>query len=337
MGLRLKEQLMVDSGTFSSAGLRWAWRWVIFATALAAIVFVQVFSILWGQAWAKAADPGGALCRINVVAAENFYQDIAGRIGGQYVRVQSVLADPNIDPHEYEPTVSDAEEVAQANLIIENGGGYDEWMNKLVAASPKSDRIVLNAWSISPVKIPDNEHVWYSVEDMKAVAAALAVDLKKLCPSQAARFDKNLKTFNEGMDAIGARIGELAKRFRGTPIALTEPIFMYQANAMGLKVSTPLEFQKAVAQGIEPPSYAVLIAQAQIREKKVRILVYNSQTADRFTARLKELARASGIAVVAVTETMPPGKTYQSWMMGQIEAIGSALRSQKALAGEGAR
>ncbi|MGC9193985.1 MAG: metal ABC transporter solute-binding protein, Zn/Mn family [Syntrophobacteraceae bacterium] len=332
---------MDDSVPFSSAGLWWAGRlpkrWEIFATAMAAIVFAQAFSILCCEAWGKTASPGAALCRINVVAAENFYQNIAGQIGGPCVRVQSVLSDPNIDPHEYEPTIRDAEEVAEANLIIENGGGYDEWMNKLAAASPKSGRIVITVWSISPVKLPDNEHVWYSVEDMKAVAGAMADALKKLCPSQAARFDKNLKTFNQSMDAIGARIGELAKRFSGTVIALTEPIFMYQAIPMGLKVSTPLEFQRAVAQGIEPPSYAMLAAQNQIREKKVRVLVYNRQTADRFTARLEELARASGIAVVAVTETMPRGKTYQSWMLGQIEAIGLALGSPKALAGKATR
>lgn len=332
---------MVDLGPFASAPLGWAGRLakrgVIFTAAMAAIVFAQVFSGLSSQACAKTAAPGAALCRIHVVGAENFYQNIAAQIGGPYVRVQSVLSDPNIDPHEYEPTISVAEEVAEANLIIENGGGYDEWMNKLVAASPKSGRIVLNAWSISPVKLPDNEHVWYSLEDMKAVAGQIAEALKKLCPSHAARFDKNLKTFNQSMEAIGARIGELAKRFGGTPIALTEPIFMYQAIPMGLKVSTPLEFQKAVAQGIEPPSSTMLIAQDQIREKKVRVLVYNRQTADRFTARLEELARTSGIAVVGVTETMPPGKTYQSWMMGQIEAIGSALGSSKAVAGRGAR
>ena len=308
-----------------------------FTAIAAAIVLVEAASMFFPAARAQTVAPRTASPCLNIVAAENFYQDIARQIAGPYARVESVLSNPNIDPHEYEPTVNDAKEVAVANLVIESGGGYDDWMNKLLSASPNSARLVINAWDISPLKLPDNEHVWYSVEDMKAVAAAMAGDLKKLCPSRAPVFDKNLKIFTGSLAGIRAKIGGIARRFSGTPIALTEPIFLYQAVPMGLKVLTPFALQKAVAQGIDPPANTVLIAQDQIRKKMVRLLVYNRQTGDRFTARLKSLAKSSGVPVVGVMETMPPGKHYQSWMLDQIAAVESALRGSNHGAGSGVR
>ena len=320
---------MVKSGTFpasaSGRGGRYRRRWWFFPRgAVAAVFLVQALLPLFGSARAQTAAGGASIC-LDIVAAENFYQDIAVQIAGPCVRVKSVLSDPNVDPHEYEPTVKDAEAVSAANLVIVNGGGYDEWMGKLLSASPKSDRLVITGWDVSPVKLHGNEHVWYSVEDMKSVAAAIAEDLKRLLPSRAGEFDHNLKVFTGSLDRIGGKMGEISKRFSGTPVALTEPIFMYQAVPMGLKVLTPFELQKAVAEGIDPPADTMLIAEEQIREKKVRVLIYNRQTADRFTVRLEDLAKTSGVPVVAVTETMPPGKHYQSWMLDQIEALESGL------------
>ncbi|MDR3569432.1 MAG: zinc ABC transporter substrate-binding protein [Syntrophobacteraceae bacterium] len=297
-----------------------------FAAAIASLALVQGASwMFFARAFAQKAPACTASSRLHIVAAENFYQDIALQISGSCARVTSVLSDPDVDPHEYEPTVNDAEAVATANLVIENGGGYDDWVNKLLAASPDGGRLVINAWDISPVKISGNEHVWYCAEDMKAVAAAIAGDLKRLRPSQAERFEKNLTIFDESLDEIGAKIREISNRFSGLPIALTEPIFTYQADPMGLRVLTPFALQKAVAEGIDPPANAMLIAQEQIRNKRVRVLVYNRQTADRFTARLEELAKGSGVPVVAITETMPAGKHYQSWMVDQMDALESGL------------
>ena len=158
-----------------------------------------------------------------------------------------------------------------------------------------------------------------------------------MLPSRAARFEKNLKIFDESLDRIEAKIAQISERFSGTPIALTEPIFMYQSVPMGLKVLTPFAFEKAISQGIDPPADTVLIAQDQIRKKMVRVLIYNRQTADRFTVGLEESAKSSGVPVVAVTETMPPGKHYQSWMLDQIAALESALRAPGAGWGSGVR
>ncbi len=309
---------MVESETFPAPAFR---RRFFLAAAMAAIFLVQAASMPVCPARAKTVVSGP----LSIVAAENFYRDIAAQLAGPYARVKSVQSDPNIDPHEFEPSVRDAMEVAGANLVIENGGGYDEWMKKLLSASPDPGRLVINAFDISPVKLPENEHVWYSVEDMKVVAAALAKDLKTLRPQQAAWFEKNLQAFDKSLEEIEAKMRAVSKRFPGAPIALTEPIFQYQSVPMGLKVLTPFAFQKAVAQGIDPPADAVLVARDQVKKKLVRALVYNQQTADRFTEDLKELAKRSGVVVVGVTETMPPGKHYQSWMLEQIEALESAL------------
>ena len=182
---------MVESGTFAApgslrcrAGLRRVSRGRRFflPAAIAAIVLVQAASMFFAPARAKEPALRGNSPCLAIVAAENFYQDIASQIAGPCASVKSVLSDPNIDPHEYEPTVNDAMAVAAANLVIENGAGYDDWMKKLLSASPKSGRLVINAYAISPVKLPENEHVWYSMEDMKAVAAALAARSQEVAP-----------------------------------------------------------------------------------------------------------------------------------------------------------
>jgi zinc/manganese transport system substrate-binding protein len=328
---------MVKGGSLPAPGLRRVGWGSLLGAAVAAIVLVQAVPIFFAGALAQTVAPCTDSKRLKIVAAENFYQDIAGQIGGRCAEVKSLLSDPNVDPHEYEPTVKDARAVAGADLVIENGGGYDDWMNKLLSSSPNSGRLVINVWDISPVKLPENEHVWYSLEDVKAMAGAMAADLRKLRPAQAAEFDRNLKTFTSSLDRIGAKIGRISKRFSGTPIALTEPIFLYQTNPMGLTVLTPFEFQKAVAEGIDPPADTMLTAQEQVRKKLVRVLVINRQTADRFTQKLEKLAKASGVPVVAVTETMPPGKNYQAWMLDQLTALESALGGSKTGAGSDAR
>ena len=248
-----------------------------------------------------------------------------------------MLCGPNVDPHEYESSVNDTISVAAANLVIENGGGYDDWMDKLLSASPNSRRLILRAYDIAPTKLPDNEHVWYNADNMKAVAAAVADDLKKLDAAHAVDFEQNLHTFDRSLERITREIEEISSRFAGAPVALTETIFLYQSVPMGLKVLTPFEFQKAIAEGNDPPADTVLTAEHQLKNKLVRVLIYNEQTADRITTRLKNLAKAAGIPVVAVTETMPPTMHYQSWMLDQIAALERALSGSGAVAGGAAR
>jgi len=262
---------------------------------------------------------------LNVVAAENFYGDIAQQIGGARVRVTSILSDPNVDPHEYESSVADAKAVADADLIIENGGGYDDWMDKLLSASPKSGRTVLIGFDIAPTKLPDNEHVWYSIDNGEAIAAAISETFNRLVPSASAEFARNLATFRQSLAGLRGQIARIKARWPRAPVGLTETIFLYQTGPLGLTVLTPIEFQKAIAEGNDPPADAVVTAESQVKGKKIRVLIYNEQTVSPITTRLLDEARAAGIPVVPVTETMPSALNYQRWMASQLAVLEQSL------------
>jgi zinc/manganese transport system substrate-binding protein len=259
--------------------------------------------------------------KISIVAAENFYGSVAQQIGGNAVTVQSILSDPNVDPHTYESNYNNTKAVATANLVIEAGDNYDSWMDKLLSGSPNSSRIVLNGYNIAPTHIPDNPHVWYNVNNVQAVAQAIANSLKKLDPADASTFEKNYQTFNTSLNAIRTKESDIKAKYSGTPVALTETIFEYTAIPMGLKVLTPLSFQEAMAEGNDPPANTVIEAENQINNKQVKTLIYNEQTVSPVTTTLQNDAKAKGIPVTPVTETMPPNKTYQTWMLDQLNLL----------------
>jgi zinc/manganese transport system substrate-binding protein len=264
---------------------------------------------------------------LTVVAAENFYGNIVAQIGGDRISVTSVMSDPNMDPHEYESNVEDAKAIAAAALVIENGGGYDDWMDKLLSASPSSSRIVLKGFDLAVKHLPDNEHVWYNVDNAQAMALAVTRSLERLRPQDSALFARNNRAFQQSLVPIRKKMEQIAARYSGTPVALTETIYLYQAIPIGLKVLTPFEFQKAIAEGNDPPADTVVEAENQIKQRKVRILIYNEQTISPITTKAQADAKAAGIPVVGVTETMPPGETYQTWMLRQLEELRSALIS----------
>jgi zinc/manganese transport system substrate-binding protein len=266
---------------------------------------------------------------INVVAAENFYADVVKQLGGSHVSVTSIISNPNIDPHQYESSVQTAIKVSNAQFVIKNGGGYDGWMDRLLAASPNQNRLVLTAFDIAPVKLPDNVHVWYSIEDIQSIAQAMTADLKKLDAADAATFDSNLQTFTQSIRQVQQKIDEIKGKYAGTPVGLTETIYLYQAVPLGLNVLTPFEFQKAMAEGNEPPADTVVTAENQISHHQIKVLIYNEQTITPSTTKLENDARAQNIPIVPVTETMPPGKTYQTWMLDQLNTLEQALQSAK--------
>ncbi len=266
-----------------------------------------------------------AASQINVVAAENFYGNIVRQIGGDAVNVTSVMSDPNVDPHEYESNVEDAKAIAEADLVIENGAGYDDWMDKLLSASPRGSRIVLKGFDLAVKKLPDNEHVWYNVDNIQAIALAVSRSLQKLMPQSAAMFAKNDRAFQESLGPIRQKMAQISAHYSGTPVGLTETIYLYQALPMGLKVLTPFEFQKAIAEGNDPPADTVVEAENQIKQGKVKILIYNEQTISPITTKAQADAKAANVPIVGVTETMPPGETYQTWMLRQLDELRSAL------------
>lgn len=272
-----------------------------------------------------AAGRGGSSAGVTVVAAENFYGNIASQIGGGAVTVTSLLSNPNVDPHEYEPTVADSAAVANAAVVIENGLSYDAWMDKLIAASPNPARTVVIAGQVAPDVLPNNPHVWYGVGNIRAIAAAIATALAKADPADESRFAGHLAAFDSSLDAVQSAEDAIKSSYAGTPIGLTETIFLYQTQAMGLAVLTPFSFEKAIAEGNDPAAADVAAANADIAQGRIKVLVFNSQTVTPITTNLQNAARSRGIPTVPVTETMPAGATYQSWMLDQLSALRAAL------------
>ena len=266
---------------------------------------------------------------ITVVAAENFYGDIVKQLGGNHVSVTSIISDPNVDPHQYESNAQTAIQVSKAQLVVENSGGYDDWMDKILAGSPNSNRLVLKGFDVAQVKLPENVHVWYSIDNAATIAQAITNDLKKLDPADAATFDSNLQTFKQSLQPIQQKIVAIKSKYAGTPVGLTETIYLYQAVPLGLNVLTPFEFQKAMAEGNEPPADTVVTAENQINHHQIKVLIYNEQTVTPSTTKLENDARAQNIPIVPVTETMPPGKTYQTWMLDQLNTLEQDLQSAR--------
>jgi zinc/manganese transport system substrate-binding protein len=262
---------------------------------------------------------------IPVVAAENFYGDVARQLGGKHVSVISILSDPNVDPHEYESNVQNAIAVTNARLVIENGDGYDTWMDKLLSASPNPNRIVLTADNIVGHKLTDNPHYWYSPDNIQDVAQAITNSLNKFDPADQADFDANLAMFKQSLNPIRQSLSAIGARYHGTPVALTETIFLYQSELMGLDMLTPFDFQKAVAEGNDPPADAVATFNNQLSRRQVKVLIYNVQTVTPVTTNLQNEAKQMNIPIVPVSETMPSGKTYQQWMLDQLMNLQQAL------------
>jgi zinc/manganese transport system substrate-binding protein len=262
---------------------------------------------------------------ISVVAAENFYGDIAQQLGAGHVSVISILSDPNVDPHEFESSVQNGMEVSNAQLVIENGADYDTWMDKLLAASPNANRIVLTAANVASHPLPDNPHLWYGIDNIQTIAQNITADLEKLDSAHKADYDAALTKFQTSLEPIQQKIVEIKNKYSGTPVGLTETIFLYQTQPIGLKVMTPFEFEKAVAEGNDPPADTVVTANDQITNRQIKVLIYNVQTVTPITTNLQNEAKQNNIPIVPVSETMPAGKTYQSWMLDQLNNLEQAL------------
>jgi zinc/manganese transport system substrate-binding protein len=300
-------------------------------------VFAHVFAFLVLLALASACAPVTAPSNastpsqsspaVKVVAAENFYGDIAKQLGASHVQVTSILSDPNVDPHEYESSVQNGIAVSQANVVVENGLGYDSWMDKLLSASPNPNRVVVIAGKVAPHPLPDNPHVWYGIDNISAIAQAMSSALTKVDPKDQADFAQNLATFDNSLEPIKAKLAEMNQKYGKTPVGLTETIYLYQTQPMGLTVLTPFAFEMAVAEGNDPPANTVATVNDQIDKKQIKVLIYNSQTVTPITTHLQDAAKQQNIPVVSVSETMPVGKTYQSWMLDQLTALEQNLQT----------
>jgi zinc/manganese transport system substrate-binding protein len=262
---------------------------------------------------------------IRIVAAEDFYGNIAQQLGGLHVSVTSILSDPNVDPHEYESSVQDGVAITNANIVIENGLEYDTWIDKLLSASPNPSRILITAGDVASNPLPENPHVWYGIDNISSIARAITNSLEKIDPANTADYENNIMAFNNSLIPINHEIAEIKADYAGTPVGLTETIYLYQTQPMGLSVLTPFNFEKAVAEGNDPSAQSVNITNAQVANKQIKVLIYNSQTVTPITSNLQTAAAQNNIPIVAVSETMPPSDTYQSWMTAELDSLQQAL------------
>lgn len=262
---------------------------------------------------------------LQIVAAENFYGDAARLLGGPYVRVTSVLSNPNQDPHLFEASASTARALAGANVVIRSGAGYDPWMDRLLSAAQVKGRTVITVANLVNKKPGDNPHVWYDPATMPLFAKTLHAELVRRDPAHQADFDANLAAYTASLKPLLNKVAALRARYAGTPVAATEPVFGLMAGALGLKM-TNAAFQLAVQNGTEPGARQVAALQDDLRAGRVRALFYNLQVSDPATERLKAVARSGGVPVVGVTETQPAGQTYPQWMLSQLNELGRALK-----------
>jgi zinc/manganese transport system substrate-binding protein len=262
-----------------------------------------------------------------VVASTNVWGDVATQVGGDRVNVTSVLSDPNADPHEFETDAKTAAALSKAQLVVENGLGYDDFMDKLAAASPSPSRVVLNAADVMQISGSDaNPHVWYDIARIPAVASGIAEQLGKLDPADAATFTANAKTFNESLAPVNAAIADIKAKYPGAPIGYTERVPGDLIEAAGLTLATPASFAQSIEDGSDPSPADNAAMDAALRDKKIKVLLYNGQVTSPATDAVKQLAQKSGVPVVGVTETIPASdKDFQSWQLRQINDLTRAL------------
>ena len=271
---------------------------------------------------------------IVAVGAENEYANVIQQVGGKYVTTSAVMSNPNTDPHTFEASTSVAREVSAAQLVVQNGVGYDTFMNTIERAVPDAGRKVIDVQKL--LGLPDstpNPHLWYKPSTMPAVANAIAADLASLQPAHASYFRANARTFIGSLAAWDQAVAAFKAEYPDTPVAVTEPVADYMLQAAGADIMTPFAFQADIMNGVDPAAQDVALERSLFTQHKVKVFLYNQQVTDSLTESFISLAQRSGVPVVGVYETMPtPGYTYQTWMLAETRGLQQAVVSKKSAA-----
>jgi zinc/manganese transport system substrate-binding protein len=306
---------------FADMRIQLAWR-----TALAAALAALAALAAAGCTRSSASTQAGV---ISAVGAENEYANVLSQIGGKYVHVSAILDNPNTDPHTFEASASVAQEISAAQLIVQNGVGYDTFMNRIEAAAPSSARKVITVQHVLglPSSTP-NPHLWYRPATMPAVARVMAADLAALQPAHAAYFQANLRAFDRSLAPWLTAIAQFKAKYPGVPVATTEPVADYLLQAMGASNLTPFRFQADIMNGVDPSPQDISLVTSFFTQHKARVFIYNQQVTDALTTSVRQAAQQAGVPVVGVYETMPTGYRYQSWMLAEVRAIERAVASK---------
>ncbi|HEX3618496.1 MAG TPA: zinc ABC transporter substrate-binding protein [Solirubrobacteraceae bacterium] len=279
---------------------------------------------------ALAATPHSSTALIKAVGAENQYANVISQIGGKYVSVSALMSNPNTDPHTFEASASVAQTVSAAKLVVQNGVGYDTFMNKIESASSSSSRKVIDVQKL--LGLPDstkNPHLWYDPRTMPAVATMLVKDLTALEPSHKHYFTANAEKFDASLKPWLNAIKSFKSKHPATRVATTEPVGDYMLQAAGTDNVTPWNLQADIMNGVDPAPQDIDLQNNLFKSHKVKVFLYNQQVTDSLTESFLKLAARYHVPVVGVYETMPLGYSYQSWMLAEINALNSAVTSGK--------
>jgi zinc/manganese transport system substrate-binding protein len=289
-----------------------------------ALLPIALALLLAGCGAVSTADSGG---RLRVVAAENFWGSIAAQLGGNRVQVTSIVHNPAADPHDYEPTPADARDMAEAQLAIVNGVGYDPWASKLIDANPVDGREVVTAGDVASVQSGDNPHLWYSPQIVQRMIDSITAAYKKLDPGHGHYYDRQRTSFRtHALAEYRSLISTIRGKYSGTPVGASESIFQPLAQSLGLRLLTPSSLLDAVSEGADPTASAKSQADEQVAKKQISVWVSNSQNATPDVQRLTSEARSNGIPTTTITETLTPeSATFQSWQSRELRALEQAL------------
>ncbi|GIH20477.1 ABC transporter substrate-binding protein [Rugosimonospora africana] len=281
---------------------------------------------------APGASSSGGSGVITVVAAENFWGSLAQQLGGSHVKVTSIINNPDSDPHDYEPTAADGRDIAGAKLAIVNGVGYDAWATKLAEANPSSSRTTLTVGDLVGAKDGDNPHRWYNPDNVRQVIDQITADYKKIDPADASFFTTQHDTvINQNLKAYFDAIASIKATYSGTPVGASESIFAMLSPALGLNLLTPPAFLTDISEGGDPSAQDKATIDHQIKSKQIKLYVYNSQNATPDVQAQVNEAKAAGIPVSTITETLTPaGASFQDWQVAQLNALRQALAQASA-------
>ena len=309
----------------AAAGRGASWRPVAILLLAVVVALVATLAAAWSSHDASAAPGGGG--KIVAVGAESEYADVISQVGGQYVTVSALMSNPNTDPHTFEASIAVAREVGRAGLVVQNGLGYDSFMDTVESATPNSGRTVINVQRL--LHLPDstpNPHLWYDPAKMPQVADAIAASLSAIQPSHKAYFTARAAAFKSGLTSLDTAIASFKAAYAGVPVATTEPVADYLLTALGADNRTPWTFQSDIMNGVDPSPQSLAAQRALFTEHKVKVFLYNRQVTDTLTQSFVALAEQNHIPVVGVYETMPtPGYDYQTWMRTEVQALHEAV------------
>ena len=261
---------------------------------------------------------------LRIVASTNVYGDLASTIAGPDAVVTSIIDDPSADPHGFEANPRVQLELSEADIVIANGGGYDDFVDDMLAASGNTTAVVLHAvdyGAVDPDSAGFNEHVWYDYPTVSALSDAIAAALDGI-QADGGRAGR-VADLQAGLSGLEDRVAGLAAEHAGEGVVITEPVPLYLLEAAGLVNLTPAKFSEAIEEDSD-------VAPALLQEvlnviPTASVVVVNAQTGGPQTDAVIDMAGDSGVPYFAVTETLPDGLDYLAWQAGVLDLLEDSL------------